>query len=42
MTPLYFLVDLNNGHYLGVSPSLAAISWLKFSEIDTSEIAANP
>jgi hypothetical protein len=36
MTPLYFLIDLNNGHYLGVSPSLAAIPWLRLSQIESS------
>ena len=31
MSPLYYLIDLNNAHHLGVAPSLAAIPWLKFT-----------
>ncbi len=38
LSPLYFLIDLNNGHALGVSPSLAAIPWLKFSEAEVSSL----
>jgi hypothetical protein len=39
LTPLYYLIDLNNAHHLGVAPSLAAINWLKFTTTPERSLA---
>jgi hypothetical protein len=38
IAPLHYLIDLNNAHQLGISPSLATIPWLSISETFDSKL----